>query len=695
MPRLSISLLGSFSVTLDGRPVTSFESAKVRALLAYLVVERDRPHRRQALSGLLWPDRPESAARTNLRRALANLRTAIDDRETTPPALLITRETIQFNADSDHRLDVAEFGASLDVGQTGADAVQRLEKAIALYRGDFLAGLALSDCSPFETWMLTVQERLRRQLSSAFEQLIAAYERGGDDERACEHAWRWVEREPWQETAHRRLMYLLARRGKRSAALAQYRTCCRVLAKELDVKPTEETRRLYERIRDGEMLARHRRGIGNLPAPLTRVIGREAELDQLDRLLLDPACRLLTLVGLGGVGKTCLALEVARRGADRFGDGVFLVALSSLDSIESVVLAIAEAIGFSLFTAEESGAGLKQQLTPKQQLTDHLQEKAVLLVLDGFEHLGRDSAMWMAALLQAAPRAKILVTSRTRLGVQGEHVYPLGGLDCASFVGDVGAPAAVELFLASAQRAWPGFALTPGNQADVARVCSAVEGLPLAILLAAAWVPVLTPAEIAAQIAGHIPGQGLDFLATDLNDLPERHTSVRAVFDHSWRLLSEREQEIFQALSVFGGFTWHAAEYVTGAALQDLMALVRHSLLRRSPSDSAAGGETTGGRFEMHGLLRQYAAARLAQFAEEHKRVRDRHSEYYVALYGRWVESLDQPGQGKGLSEMEVETENVRAAWEWVVACGQTALLERATDRLIEYMASEMEDRVE
>ncbi len=256
MSRLNLHFFGTVQTTLDDAPLTAFESDKVRALLAYLVVEHDRPHRRDALAGLLWPDWPDRSARTNLRNALANLRSAIGDREADPPFLLITRETIRFNPESDFRLDVAEFVAL----SAQADPTA-LEAAAALYRGSFLAGFSLKDSAAFEDWHLLNRERLQRRISAVLERLADQHEQCGDLQAAIRSAQRLVDLEPWDETAHQRLMRLLALNGQRGAALAQFETCRRQLALELGVAPSTETLKLYAQIRDGDLA-----GPGIVPA---------------------------------------------------------------------------------------------------------------------------------------------------------------------------------------------------------------------------------------------------------------------------------------------------------------------------------------------------------------------------------------------------------------------------------------------
>jgi DNA-binding SARP family transcriptional activator/predicted ATPase len=337
MAHLSVSLLGPFQVTLDGQPVTGFKSNKVRALLAYLCTEADRPHHREVLAGLLWPDWPNRDALSNLRYALSDLRRGIGDRTAEPSFLLITRDTLQFNTASDYSLDVASFTElsepnlvpTMDVGD-----LSELEKATALYRGAFLEGFSLPDAAPFEEWALLMRERLARQMSSALHRLAAAHEERGEYEQAQEYARRELELDPWDEAAHRRLMRTLALGGQRSAALAQYETCRRLLAEELGVEPADETSRLHEQISDGTLAA---------PAPLVSppdvdstppafleealveverpvFVARERELSQLDgflRLALGGQGRVAFVTGEAGSGKTALVQEFVRRAQDR------------------------------------------------------------------------------------------------------------------------------------------------------------------------------------------------------------------------------------------------------------------------------------------------------------------------------------------------------------------------------------------
>jgi predicted ATPase/DNA-binding SARP family transcriptional activator len=684
--RLTLHLLGPPEVHLEGEPVTGFVSDKARALLFYLAVEAERAHRRETLAGLLWPDYPERSARTNLSNTLSNLRSVLADREATPPYLLVTRDTIQFNARSDHRLDATAFEALVDD--------QRWEEAAALYQGGFLEGFSLPDSAPFEGWALVTRERLQRQVMAALEGLAAEREEGGDYARAIEAARRQLEIEPWHEKAHRALMRDLALLGERASALAQYEQCRRALQEELGVEPSPETVQLAEQIRDGRLSGPVARDAQppvverrhNLPIQLTPFVGREGELVRIQDRLIDPNCRLLTLVGPGGSGKTRLALEAAGRLIDLYRDGVFFVSLASLQSAEFIVPAIAQALGFSFYEGREM----------RQQLLDYLRQKHLLLVLDNVEHLlgehllaeptVRDrpgAALLVTDVLKAAPEVKIVATSRARLDVQGEHLFPVEGMDVPDEQAvaegrirprDVGGYSAIQLFAQGARQVQPDFEWTANNVGNAVRICRLVEGMPLAILLAAAWVRLLSPAEIVVEIA-----RGIDFLATDARDVPQRQRSVRAVFNHSWNLLDERKREAFAALSVFrGGFTRMAAQAVARASLRELAALVDRSLVHHTPTSStgpgAGVGPEPGGRYEVHVLLRQYAEEKLED-AGRGNAVRDAHSAYYAAALGQWAADLKGTRQQTALAEMEVEIDNARAAWEW-------ALGQRQVDRL-------------
>lgn len=344
MTTLKLSLFGSLQIQLHSQLLTHFESDKVRALLVYLAVESSRAHRREALAGLLWPDRPDQAALTNLRHALSSLRKSIQDQTAAPPFLLVQRGTIRFNPDSDSWLDVAEFD-QLTVGcqspaATNLEMVERLQNAVALYRSDFLEGFSLKDSSLFEEWMLIQREHYRQTVLQALANLAGFYEQCGDWWLAQIYARRHVELDPLDEAAHRQIMRLLALSDQRSAAICQFEICRTNLSEELGIEPSHETVCLYERIKRGEKLQAEA-----WTAPLQPTsdhislpfVSREQELANLERHLnsaLDGEGRVVLIAGEAGSGKTALAGEFARRATrqESGGSASLLVAAGSCNA---------------------------------------------------------------------------------------------------------------------------------------------------------------------------------------------------------------------------------------------------------------------------------------------------------------------------------------------------------------------------
>jgi predicted ATPase len=383
-------------------------------------------------------------------------------------------------------------------------------------------------------------------------------------------------------------------------------------------------------------------GMKNLPLPRTSFVGRTSELEAIDRLLEDPDCRLLTLVGPGGAGKTRLALEAAARRVDRYPHGVHFVSLASVSSPEFLAPALAESIQFSV-------DGAHSGFSAQDQLLDYLSERSTLLVLDNFEHLVEGSAL-LSDVVERAPHVELLTTSRERLNVQSEWVFDVEGLGLAE--NGNGSASAVRLFVERAKQVAPGFAL--GDAAEALRICRLVDGMPLGIELAASWVSMLSCAEIADEIEGNI-----DFLATSMRDVPERHRSLRAAIDQSWRLLTDEQRNAFSRLSVFrGSFDRSAAVAVTGADLRLLSELVAKSLLRRPDF----------GRFELHELLRQYAAEQLRLSPDEEAEARERHARHYAAMLLERQAALMGPEVAIARDELRGELDNLRAAAEWILA---------------------------
>ena len=387
-------------------------------------------------------------------------------------------------------------------------------------------------------------------------------------------------------------------------------------------------------------------GIRNLPAPRTSFVGRTDELASIDRMLDEPDCRLLTLVGPGGVGKTRLALEAAARRIDRYQHGVHFVPLVGVPAPDLLAPAVAETLQFQVDNAHSA-------IPARDQLVDFLRERATLLVLDNFEHL-LDARDLLTEVIEQAPQVELLTTSRERLQVQSEWVLDVDGLANGSGNGHAGDSAAVRLFVDRARQVDGAYALTDSDRPHVERVCRLVNGMPLGIELAAAWASTLPCSEIADEIE-----RNLGFLETSMHDVPERHRSLRAAFDQSWRLLSSDERRVFSRLSVFRGtFARDAAAAVAGAGLAELQGLVSKSLVRRAGL----------GRFELHELLRQYAAEQLAAERMDLADARETHARFYVGMVAARADALIGEDMMEARDELRVEIDNVRAAAEWAVA---------------------------
>ncbi len=693
MAQLTLALLGPFQATVDGRAVTGFPTAKTRALLAYLAVEAGRPHPRATLAALLWPEMPDEAAMSNLRKTLHRLRQALD---AAAPGLAdrvapITRQTVQLDVTM-CTVDVVSVRALLEASAAHphrqlarcAPCLERLAQAAALYQGELLSGLALADAPEFEEWLLLEREVMLQQALRTLSALADAETLRGAYEQAQAYAARQLALDPCREEAHRQAMCALALAGQRSAALAQYAACRRLLAETLGVEPETETVALYERIQQGRALSgadigseRPFPGAGplvQLPSQVTPFIGRARELRQIQERLLDPACRLLTVLGGGGMGKTRLGIQAARQLAatsDVFDDITFISLVEVGDAA-------------TLPGALAAGLGLPPDATrdPWQRVLDYLRVGAHLLVLDNVEHL-ISAAPLLAELLAAIPDTRLLVTSRTPLALRAEWRLPLDGLELERPEQTGGASAeadaadAVRLFVQAARRARPDFTLTPAVAADVGRICRLVQGMPLALEIAATWTRVLDCAAIADEIV-----RDLDFLTSPLRDAPARHHSVEAVFAQSWRLLAPADQMHLARLSVFRGpFSLEAAGAVAEVSVLDLAALLDTSLLRHAE----------GGWYELHDLVRQFAARQLAAPTEAPSTespataIQQRHSDYYLRLVAAQEPRLYGAEPRAAVDILQRHWGNVHAAWQWAAEHQSLETLTASLDALARY----------
>ncbi len=644
IPSTCIHLLGDLIVTQDGQPIPKLISRKAELLLAY-VAQEQRPHSREVLATLLWDERTQQQASANLRTVISSLRKHAGD------FVDISRQTVALKAGV--WVDTAVFQQQLTEAQKempSAAAAAEIEAALALYKGDFLENVSVRGSMALEDWIWLTRASLRQQALEARQYLIAYYLQQGQYDDGIRHATVLLEVDPWHEETHRQMMRLLAYNGQQQAALAQYETCVQLLESELGVPPESETTGLFERLQTAVSTPTN-----SLPIQTTTFVGREQEIGVCLSHLRDPACRLLTLVGLGGIGKTRLALQIATAAQTTFVDGVYFVHLAAIDCPEALATAVANAINIPFYAVSDV----------HEQVKNYLHGKEVLLVLDNFEQL-LSAAKFVNDWLQQIPTVKFLVTSRVRLDLQGEWLVELSGLPYPKIQTEAEAAvdyAAVQLFIQRARAITANFALTPDNWPSIHRICQIVQGMPLGLELAAAWIRVLSPAQIGQQIE-----KNLDLLATTARDVPERQRSLTAVFDSVWALLDPQEQEQFAKLSVFrGSFDLNAFLVINEASPWMLAALVERSLLRKQADD----------RYTMIEALRLYAARQLTQLPDVHNATRVRHSQYFADFLAKQEPILSSREAQTSLAAIATNLDNIHAVWQEAVAETWYAVLDK------------------
>ena len=658
--KIVLKLFGYPSVLIHDTPV-DFTRRKALALVAFLAVSKDR-HSRESLAALLWPDTRASRAQANLRNVIYSINAS-----SAVGILNVDRASVALSKDPEIQVDVEEFrnrlGQDEKCGHSREHICQlclrRFTEAADVFRETFMAGFSVHDSTEFEQWQLLEAQSLQREVMKVFEKLIHFHESRRNWDLAITYAERMIALDSINESAHRRLIMLYAKSGNKSEAIRQYMECRRILGTEIDIEPNLETRELFERIRSGEFPCEKNADDSlhtfyRLPCYPTSFIGRRQELAQIHSILSDPGRRIVTLTGAGGSGKTRLALQAAKNASGDYPDGVVWIPLASVDSVEFIASTIAQNLNLRIARVD---MGTEPNVLPdlsllKAQLLLYLQNRRMLLVLDNFEHLLKGSAI-VSDIIQASPNIQFLITSRERLNLQGEWVIDTQGLICPEDGSDsiLEETDSVKLFVQSARQGCSSFNLTENNIQDVVKICRLVQGFPLAINLSASWVKVLSCHEIVHEIES-----SLDFLESSFQDTPQRHRSIRVIFEQSWRMLTRESRVCFRKLAVFrGGFDRRAAREIARVTDQVLVSLLDKSIVRRVAAD----------RFEIHELLRQYAEERLESLPRESVRVRAGHSRYYLGLLQRMENSLKRLEQKKAVRLLSVEIENIRTAWFW------------------------------
>lgn len=629
---LRVRLFGAPSVVLDG--VTTALPRERGSQLFLLLAHRRGWVARHELAALLWPEHEAKLALTNLRKALFRLQ-----ERPWGVALEVLPGTVRLDADT----DTAAFEAAAQAG--------RHAEALALRGGEWLQGFDDDANEPWTAWLHFERDRLRTAWRAAALEHLAG--EGLDAGEGTDLASRLLEADPLDEAALRALMQQLVDSGQAARARQAYRDFATRMNAELGLAPGAQLQAMHDQLGVRSIVP----AAAPLAPALTGFIGRTGERRQVAELLARDEVRLVCLTGPGGMGKTSLARCVLHDLSPAHGHDAAFVPLEDLLTMQDVFARI----------ARELGLALQGRTPPLEQLSAALRDRATLLVLDNFEQLV-DEAAQLGLLLAACPRLKLLVTSRVRLGLAGEQLFPLEGLPCPEAEdGDrLEAFDAARLFIAAAQKVQPSF--TPAAEAAaIVDICRQLDGLPLALELAAAWTRVLPCAAIAAELDA-----GTELLRADGASHPSRHASMEVVFEQSWQRLVPAERAALARLSVFrGGFQAEAARAVAAAVLPVLSALADKSLLRKD-----------GPRLALHPLVQQLAAHKLGD--AECRETRAAHSAYFLHRLVQW-QAAAEAGERGTLRAIDADLENFRIAWQWALEAGPTEPIPGCVAALLRY----------
>lgn len=697
--RLELHLLGGLQIRYNDNPVTDLVSRKAEALLAYVACN-NRPYPREILADLFWNNRPQNQATGNLRVVLNSLRKKLE------PFITIERYTVAVNHQPELWVDTLAFEGLLrdfiqwteSQGDLSATIIMQIEKALSLYRGEFLMGVFIRQAPLFEEWVRVERERLHILALKAIQALSLHYVKTRQSALGINAVERWLHFDPLNEEAHHLLLLLLASKGHRSALLEHYERVVTLFRDELGSKPSPVLEELYHQALDQTIEQAQvedqstpvqdtwlDRGAAlplpnNLEAALSPLVGRERELAQILERLQSPACRLLTLIGIGGVGKTRLALEAAVQlthlstSQSRFADGIFFARLEHVENDALLLSALAQAVHYAF----------QGTTPPAKQLLDFLRQRRLLLVLDNVEHLVGQSE-FLLQILHTAPGIKFLVTSRERLAFQGEWLIEVNGLSYPVTADEEGWQnyAAPQLFIQCANAIAADF--TPQtHRTAIVQICQMMEGLPLGIQLAAASVRTFSGRQILMAIQ-----QNLDFLSSTMRNLPLRHRSLRAIFEHSWLRLVAAEKQAFQGLAIFeGSFTALAATEIAAIPASVLSALLDKSLVYSLPTEVRVPngeGAATERRYRLHPILHQYAAEKLTTTVEASGELLRRHADYYSRWVAIQAAALYTAQAAEVRDRITHELENIRKGWQTAVAFRLLTTLERYLPGLVQY----------
>ncbi len=626
-------------------------------LMLYLAYRNDWVSRSE-LAFLFRPDETELIALKHLRLQLHRAKKLVwvdDFVGLEPHNFVAEKDRIRFSINT----DIDDFKTAV--------AAEDWQTAIELYSAPLFEGYSPADLPTYGAWLELERSELESQYLLALQTHATNLEAQGDYQTSSELYAKQLAIDALAEEAVQAYMRTLYQLGSRDKALKAYDNFSKLLIEEFEVEPLEATQVLAKTIRNGESITGSIEELGEdakltlktiikLPKQATRFVGRVQELKHLSETLSDESCRLLTLIGLGGSGKTRLSIALAQQQHHRFKDGIYFIALSKVNNSAAIITLLAQELNIKLSPRQDA----------KVQVLKYIEDKEMLLVMDNFEHLlnsseanlAMDAAVTapelIAQLLEQSHNLKVLVSSRERLGLTGEWLVDVEGLAYPKDVeaiaeGDeLGNYEAIQLFMNSALRVAPRLSFTEQDFLDIVSICAQVEGLPLAIELAASWARIMPISRIKTEL-----DKSYELLESDLLDLPEKHRNIKQIFDTTWQSLSDVKKTTLTKLSVFSGdFSLDAAEFVSGTHFSLLLSLVNESLLKRVPP----------ARFELHQLLKQYSSEVLLKSDTVVEDVKDKHAHFYSqVLKDSGLE--DGPKHREGLAQLRVDSANIESAW--------------------------------
>ena len=621
----SVQLLAYPQIFHNDVQISGFISSKALILFSYLILEK-RTFARDILASMFWGDMPDKRAKANLRQALHNIQKLF------PDCFDVNRQMVTVLNEGQFQIDALDLQ---HLSQQDSISPQELEQASALYKGEFLEGINSNDEFQLDDWLRGQREAYRIAYMTILERLAQHYVTAGIWKKAETSYTNLIRLEPWKESSHRALMLCMARQSNYTAAIMQYKTCQQMLMDEFGEQASYETRRIYE----GILTARHRR-YQQVIEPSHPLFGRNEEVQQLEGVLLDPNCRLITINGQGGMGKTHLARHISARNEILFLYGVVFLELNTVYNEEQLIRALCDALGLTPTQNDE----------PFKQIITYLQSQELLIVLDNFEHL-LGSINILETLLESAPHITLLLTSREKLNLKQEYALELTGLPIPER-GSVLEADAAQLFTARARQIQASFNIE--NEQVFIDLCQYVNGMPLALEMAAGWVDMLTLKDINHEIQ-----QNIDMLSSSLHNIPQRHRSIRNLFTQTWEYFSKREQDHLFTLTVFqGGFSLQAAQSVAKISAFVLRTFVNKAWLH------TAGDK----RFVFHELIRQYLDEQLEESAFDMESVLVTHANYYADYFQRFNDDLyNNPYVIGALNAMNLEMENIGKSWQWAI----------------------------